>query len=56
MPILKTSAGWQVVDNDGKPMSKEDLTRAEAEKQEKELAERHPLRLWIREHGLLRKP
>lgn len=57
MPILKskTGSGWQVVDNDGKPMSRDTLTYKEAQKKEAELSEDKPLELWVRERGLLKK-
>lgn len=53
--IIKTkSGGWQVMSADGKkPLSDPDLSRAEAEKREKEIGERSPLKVWARERGKL---
>lgn len=35
--LKKTASGWQVVSEQGKPLSKDDLTRVEAEERLKEV-------------------
>ena len=37
MGLKKTARGWQVTNESGKPQSKDDLSRLEAEERQKEL-------------------
>ncbi len=54
--IVKTKDGWQVVSADGqKKLSDDDLSREDAEAEEKRIGDRQPSLVWARERGKIVK-
>lgn len=54
--IVKTKDGWQVKSADGtKALSDDDLSRAQAEVEEKRIGDRQPSLVWASERGKIVK-
>lgn len=48
--LVKTAKGWQVQSEKGKPLSKDDLTRVEAEERLKEVERFKAMEKWVDKH------